>query len=81
MIRRLLSLALLCFAAAGPLRAETVKPNIVFIFADDLGINDLSCYGRKDLRDAEPRQTGDAGHALHRRLLPRSRSARRRAPR
>ena len=37
-------LALFCgrvFAAEG-------KPNIVFILADDLGINDLSCYGRKD---------------------------------
>jgi len=24
------------------------RPNIVFIIADDLGINDLACYGRKD---------------------------------
>lgn len=24
------------------------KPNIVFVFADDLGINDLHCYGRRD---------------------------------
>lgn len=28
--------------------ASTKKPNIIFILTDDLGINDLSCYGRKD---------------------------------
>ena len=28
--------------------AAEPKPNFVFIFADDLSFNDLSCYGRKD---------------------------------
>ena len=27
---------------------ETVRPNILFVICDDLGINDLRCYGRKD---------------------------------
>jgi arylsulfatase A len=33
--------------AAQPSQAAE-KPNFVLLFADDLGINDLSCYGRKD---------------------------------
>ena len=26
-------------------RQNSPKPNIIYIFADDLGIGDLSCYG------------------------------------
>jgi arylsulfatase A-like enzyme len=37
-----------CFASATLSAEEKERPNIVFILADDLGINDLHCYGRQD---------------------------------
>ncbi|OJW22047.1 MAG: hypothetical protein BGO49_14835 [Planctomycetales bacterium 71-10] len=40
--------ALAALALAIPAARAADRPNVVFILADDLGVNDLGCYGRKD---------------------------------
>jgi arylsulfatase A len=50
MIYRLV-LSMMVLSVAGVSHAaEAMKPNIVLVFADDLGVNDLGCYGRRDHR-------------------------------
>ena len=52
MMNRCLFSVLVVALAAGRASAATnsgpARPNILFILCDDLGINDLHCYGRKD---------------------------------
>ena len=46
-----------------------LKPNVIYILADDLGYGDLSCYGRKTFSDAEYRCLGGEGDEIYPTLL------------
>jgi len=52
-------LLILPFAVFGSSARE--MPNIIFIFADDLGYGDLSCYGSKTIRSPQLDQMAEKG--------------------
>ena len=48
MLRTLLLVVFFLNSLLVPALAQTARPNIIYIMADDMGYADLSCYGRKD---------------------------------
>jgi arylsulfatase A-like enzyme len=51
MLRQKVSIAILILLCItfNSLHAQISKPNIIFIFADDLGYGDIGCYGQKKI--------------------------------
>jgi arylsulfatase A len=42
------------FAVLNAFAADKSKPNIVFLFADDLGIDGIGCYGSDRFKNKTP---------------------------
>ncbi|MEM9352112.1 MAG: arylsulfatase [Planctomycetota bacterium] len=53
MIRFRCLIALFCFALCTAVRAEIGPPNIVIVYADDVGYGDLGCYGATGIETPE----------------------------
>lgn len=63
-------LAVFCFACKNPntngkaLEQKGVKPNVILIMADDMGYNDLGCYGNTSIATPNIDSLAEAGFVL-----------------
>ncbi len=57
----LLGAALMTLLFIAPARAQQQRPNIVFIYADDVGYGDLSCYGAVKVKTPQLDRLAKAG--------------------
>ena len=64
--RSRLALVFLCLWSFGLVNAEEVRPNIVFIFADDWGWGDLSCHGHPYVKTPNIDRLAAEGTDFHR---------------
>ena len=61
----IICVAVAMLAGAAITRTD-VRPNIVFILADDLGYGDLGCYGQKKIRTPNiDRLAAEGGAGFH----------------
>ena len=65
-MKRVFLLFLTCLIGTTLSRAETAKPNIVFIFADDWGWGDLSCHGHPYVKTPNIDRLAREGTDFHR---------------
>ena len=56
-----LTIGMAALLPAAAQSAQPEKPNVIFIYADDLGYGDLECYGAKQVQTPNVNRLANAG--------------------